>query len=67
MTDIFRTADDRFANLPDFPYEPRCVDDLPGYGGLRMNYIDEGPADAGHFCQERGESVARKYLDLYGD
>lgn len=23
-------------------------------------------SDAGHFCQERGESVARKYIELYG-
>lgn len=42
-----RTADDRFAGLPDFPWEPRYVDDLPGYEGLRLAYLDEGPRD-GH-------------------
>jgi haloalkane dehalogenase len=34
-----RTPDERFADLPDFPYEPRYVE-LPD--GLRMAYIDEG-------------------------
>ena len=41
-----RTDDARFANLPDFPYRPRYLDDLPGYEGLRMAYLDEGPPDA---------------------
>ena len=40
-----RTPDDRFHGLPDFPYESRYVDDLPGYEGLRMAFLDEGPAD----------------------
>lgn len=36
--DAFRTPDERFASLPDFPWEPhyREVD------GLRLAYIDEG-------------------------
>lgn len=41
-----RTPDERFSVLPAFPYEPHYVDDLPGYDGLRMAYIDEGPRDA---------------------
>lgn len=41
-----RTPDERFENLPGWPYAPRYVDDLPGYEGLRMHYVDEGPADA---------------------
>ncbi|MCG8442457.1 MAG: haloalkane dehalogenase [Caulobacterales bacterium] len=47
MTDVLRTPDDRFADLPDWPYAPRYVDDLPGYGRMRLHYVDEGPADAG--------------------
>jgi haloalkane dehalogenase len=43
-----RTPDERFTALPDFAYEPHYVDDLPGYEGLRMAFIDEGPADAEH-------------------
>lgn len=42
-----RTPDDRFVGLPDWPYAPRYIDDLPGYQGLRMHYIDEGPKKEG--------------------
>jgi haloalkane dehalogenase len=38
-----RTPEARFENLPGFPYAPHRVDDLPGYEGLRMVYVDEGP------------------------
>jgi pimeloyl-ACP methyl ester carboxylesterase len=41
-----RTDDARFESLPDWPYLPRYRDDLPGYDGLRMHYVDEGPTDA---------------------
>lgn len=41
-----RTPDDRFDNLPGWSFAPHYVDDLPGYEGLRMHYVDEGPADA---------------------
>ncbi len=44
--EALRTPEARFAILPAFPYEPRYVDDLPGYESLRLGYIDEGPADA---------------------
>lgn len=41
-----RTPEARFANLPDWPYAPHYIDDLPGYEGLRAHYIDEGPRHA---------------------
>jgi len=44
--DVLRTPDDRFYGLPAWPYLPRYVDDLPGYEGLRMHYVDEGPREA---------------------
>lgn len=44
--EAIRTPDACFANLPDFPWNPKYVDDLAGYEGLRMARIDEGPADA---------------------
>jgi len=48
MTDALRTPEDRFANLPDFPWTPHYIDDLPGYAGLRCAVIDEGcDPDAG--------------------
>jgi pimeloyl-ACP methyl ester carboxylesterase len=46
--DILRTPDDRFADLPDFPYGARYVEDLEGFDGMRMAYVDEGPRDAEH-------------------
>ncbi|MGY2067084.1 haloalkane dehalogenase [Blastococcus sp. SYSU DS0619] len=44
--DILRTPDERFTDLPDFPFEPRYVEVDDGEGGrLRIAYLDEGPAD----------------------
>ena len=39
--DFLRTPDERFADLPDFPFAPHYVD----VDGLRMHYLDEGPPD----------------------
>ncbi len=44
--EVLRTDDARFEGLPDWPYAPRYVEDLPGYEGLRVHYVDEGPQDA---------------------
>ena len=44
--DALRTPDDRFHDLPDFPWAPEYVEDLPGYEGLRAACIDLGPAKA---------------------
>ncbi len=44
--DYVRTPDDRFDNLPGYSFTPHYFDDLPGYEGLRVHYIDEGPGDA---------------------
>ncbi len=41
-TPFVRTPDENFADLVDFPYEPHYLD----VDGLRMHYLDEGPADA---------------------
>jgi len=35
---ILRTPEERFANLPDFPYEPKYVE----MEGLRMAYVESG-------------------------
>ena len=43
-----RTPEERFLNLPNWPFEPNYVDDLPGYEGLQVHYVDEGPRDAEH-------------------
>ena len=41
-----RTPDERFVALPGFPFAPHYLDELPGYPGLRVHYIDEPPAAA---------------------
>ncbi len=39
---ILRTPDERFDNLPGFEYPPNYVEDLSGYEGMRLHYVDEG-------------------------
>ena len=50
-----RTPDDRFENLPGWDYAPNYIDDLPGYEGLRMHYVDEGAKDGITFLCIHGE------------
>ncbi len=41
-----RTPDERFENLPGYPFAPHYVEVPDGDGGtLRMHYLDEGPRD----------------------
>ena len=53
--DAKRTPDERFVDLPAYAFNPNYVDDLPGYEGLRVHYLDEGPKDA-----------AKTFLCLHG-
>ena len=46
MASLLRTPEERFADLPGYPFRANYVDDLEGFGGLRIHYLDEGPADA---------------------
>lgn len=41
-----RTPDERFDNLPGWPYRPNYIEDLKGFEGLRVHYVDEGPKEA---------------------
>lgn len=41
IKNFLRTPEERFQNLPDFPYQAHYTD----IGGLRIAYIDEGPKD----------------------
>lgn len=44
---FLRTPDERFDNLPDWPWAPNYLQVADGEGGeLRVHYIDEGPRDA---------------------
>jgi len=48
MVEMLRTPDERFLDLAGFPYDPVYIDDLKGFEGLRMHYLDEGPQHADH-------------------
>ena len=57
---ILRTPDDRFADLPDFAFEPHYAEiaAIPGdadSGTLRVHYLDEGPRDAAPVLLMHGE------------
>lgn len=39
--EFVRTPEERFENLPGYPFEPNYVE----IDGLRMHYVDEGPED----------------------
>ena len=40
--EVLRTPDERFENLPAYDFEPHYVE----INGLRVHYVDEGPAEA---------------------
>ncbi|MEW2500125.1 MULTISPECIES: haloalkane dehalogenase [unclassified Amycolatopsis] len=43
---LLRTPEDRFADLPEFPYEPQYAELADPDGGLiRVGYVEAGPAD----------------------
>ncbi|RNL80142.1 haloalkane dehalogenase [Nocardioides marmorisolisilvae] len=47
-----RTPDERFADLPDYPFAPHYVDLA---GDLRLHYVDEGPRDGKPVLMLHGE------------
>ncbi|MFO8140373.1 MAG: haloalkane dehalogenase [Marinobacter sp.] len=49
---ILRTDEARFAGLPDYPFTANYLDVEPG---LRMHFVDEGPADAAPVIMLHGE------------
>jgi haloalkane dehalogenase len=54
--DTVRTPDERFDNLPGYPFAPHYADIDDGVGGtLRMHYLDEGPSDAAPVLLLHGE------------
>jgi haloalkane dehalogenase len=63
-----RTPDARFADLPDFAYPPRYVELA---GGLRMAYVESGPADGPSVLLLHGEPswsfLYRKVMPVLAD
>lgn len=49
--DIFHTPEERFRNLPGFPYEPRYRD----WRGMRLAHVDEGNPSAAPILMLHGE------------
>jgi haloalkane dehalogenase len=49
--EILRTPDERFEKLPGYDFEPHYVE----VNGLRVHYLDEGPADAAPVLLLHGE------------
>jgi haloalkane dehalogenase len=49
--DALRTPDDRFAALPGYPFAPHYLE----ADGLRIHYLDEGPAEAAPVLLLHGE------------
>ena len=51
-----RTPDERFADLPGYPFEPHYAEVPDGDGGtLRMHYVDEGSRDGAVVLLGHGE------------
>jgi haloalkane dehalogenase len=51
-----RTPDDRFRNLPGYPFDPNYVEVSDGEGGsLRIHYVDEGPKEGDPVLLMHGE------------
>jgi haloalkane dehalogenase len=51
-----RTPDERFADLPEFPYTPRYCEVPDGDGGtLRIAWVEDGPDDADPVLMLHGE------------
>ena len=72
MSEVLRTPEKRFEHLPGFSYAPNYLEDLKGYEGMRMHYVDEGPADAGRvFLCLHGEPtwsyLYRKMIPVFTD
>jgi haloalkane dehalogenase len=49
--EILRTPDERFVDLPDYPFAPHYVEG----DGLRVHYVDEGPREADPVLLLHGE------------
>ena len=68
--DSLRTDDGRFANLPGFNFAAQYIEGLPGYEGLRIHYLDEGPpaADETFLClhgQPTWSYLYRKMIPVF--
>jgi haloalkane dehalogenase len=53
---VYRTPDERFRDLPGYPFEPRYAEvEDPRLGSLRVHTVDEGPRNAPTVLMMHGE------------
>jgi len=53
---LLRTPDERFANLPGYPFAPHYMEiPWPGAEPIRVHFVDEGPSDAAPVLMLHGE------------
>ncbi len=52
---VFRTPDERFENLKDYPFTPHYLEVDSQLGKLRMHYVDVGPRDGDPILLMHGE------------
>lgn len=57
--DALRPLDEWFEGLPDYPWQPNYVSQLPSLNGLRLHYLDEN-----HQTHEANQTT---YLCLHGN
>ncbi|WP_114970381.1 tRNA adenosine(34) deaminase TadA [Rhodoferax ferrireducens] len=57
--DAVRTPDAQFGKLPDYPWPPHYLSNLPTLAGLRLHYLDLDP-------EPNTGKAARTYLCLHG-
>ena len=64
--DAVRTPDDRFTDLPGYPFEPHYAELPDGDGGtLRVHYLDEGRSNGSVVLLMHGEpSWSYLYRDM---
>ena len=60
--DALRTPDEAFVGLPDYPWPPHYVNDLPSIDGLRMHYLDESESEG-----EGDANAPLTWLCLHGN
>jgi tRNA(adenine34) deaminase len=70
--DALRTPDSSFANMPEYPWPPHYVSDLPALQGLRMHYLDLGPQDSplSYLCLHGNTSwsyLYRKMIPVFAE
>ena len=66
---VLSTPSDRFDGIVEYPYNEHWVNTLPGYEGIKIHYVDEGPADVHVFLCLHGEPswsfLYRKMINVF--